>query len=312
MIHADRFATARDGTRIWWRSSGTGAPAVVLTDGIACAGFIWKYLEPALARTRRVVRWNYRGHGRSESPREPERVSLHDCVEDLLAVLDDAGERRAVLAGHSMGVQVVLEVHRRAPERVAGLLLVCGSAGRPLDTFHDSRLLARAFPAGRRLVEAFPGLARFAFRSLVPSEAVYQIARAFEVNHRLVRREDLFPYLEEVAAVDPAVFVRMLATATVHDAHDHLPEVDVPTLVVAGERDTWTPLWLSVRMHAAIPGSEMLALPAGTHVGPIEHPDLVCLRVEKFLRDHFGEGGAAEAAEAAARPRGQAPASKVA
>jgi pimeloyl-ACP methyl ester carboxylesterase len=292
MVQADRFATARDGTRIWWRSSGAGSPPVVLTDGIGCAGFIWKHLEPALAPKRRVVRWNYRGHGRSESPLEPERVSLHDCVGDLLAVLDDAGVRRAVLAGHSMGVQVILEAHRRAPERVAGLLLVCGSPGRPLDTFHDSRALARAFPAGRRLVEAFPALARLVFRALVPTELAYQLGSRLEVNRRLVRREDLFPYLREAADVDPELFVRMLATAAMHDAQDHLLRVEVPTLVVAGERDTWTPMWLSVRMHTLVPGSEMVVLPGGTHVGPIEHPALVDRTVDEFLSRRFGRARA--------------------
>jgi pimeloyl-ACP methyl ester carboxylesterase len=285
----DRFATARDGTRIWWRSSGAGEPAVVLTDGIACAGFIWKYLEKALARRRRVIRWHYRGHGRSEAPRDPARVTVADCVDDLLGVLDAAEERRAVLAGHSMGVQVVLEAHRRAPDRVAGLLLLCGGPGRLLDSFHDSPLLGQVFPYAREAVEAFPDLARLLFRKLVPTELAYQIGSALETNRRLVRREDLWPYLEDVAAVDPGLFVRMLASAAAHDASDHLAKVDVPTLILAGEEDTWTPMWLSVRMHAFIPGSEMVVLPGGSHVGPIEHPALVDRSVAAFLDRRFGK-----------------------
>jgi pimeloyl-ACP methyl ester carboxylesterase len=281
----DSCATARDGTRLWWRSSGRGSPAVVLTDGIACSGFVWKYLEPALAAERRVIRWNYRGHGRSEAPRDPRRVAVSDCVDDLLAVLEAARERRAVLAGHSMGVQVCLEAHRAAPERVAGLILVCGSPGRPLHTFHDRPWLERAFPILKELVERFPGAARIVFEKVVPTEIVYQIGSALEVNRSLVRRADLFPYLEQVSRLDPVFFARMLESAARQDATDHLPEVNVPTLVVAGERDTWTPMWLSKRMHASIRGSEMLALPGGTHVGPIEHPELVALRIGKFLRE---------------------------
>ena len=283
-------ALASDGTRLWWRASGAGSPAVALTDGIACAGFVWKHLEPALARWWRVIRWNYRGHGRSDPPRDPSRVAVEDHARDLLAVLDAAGERRAVLAGHSMGVQVVLEAHRQAPERVAGLLLVCGSPGRVLDTFHDSTLLRRAFPYARALVEAFPEAARWVFRRLVPTELAYQLGSRLETNHRLVRREDLFPYLDEVSAMDPALFVRMLDAASRHDAEAHLPRVDVPTLVVAGERDTWTPFWLSQRMAAAIPGAELLVLRGGSHVGPLEHPELLALRVESFLRRRLPPG----------------------
>ena len=54
MIVGESFAAAADGTRIWWRTAGEGAPAVVLVDGIACAGYIWRYLFPALAARRRI------------------------------------------------------------------------------------------------------------------------------------------------------------------------------------------------------------------------------------------------------------------
>ncbi|HSN92251.1 MAG TPA: alpha/beta hydrolase [Anaeromyxobacteraceae bacterium] len=304
MERTEHFAAGRDGTRIAWSDVGRGDPPVVLSDGIGCAGFVWRHLEPELARTHRVVHWNYRGHGRSELPRDPERVGVGDCVDDLWAVLDAAGIERAILAGHSMGVQVCLEAHRRAPRRVMGLLLVCGSYGRPIDTFHDSPALKIALPLARAAVERWPGLARIFFRTVVPTELGVQYALTFEVDRRFVPREDVERYLADLAAIDPLLFVRMLSAASGHDAHDHLSRVDVPTLVVAGEKDTFTPMWLSVRRHAAIPGSELLVLPGGTHVGPLEHPELVGLGVQKFLRDHFGEDAPADAAPPARAARG--------
>ncbi|MCM2334688.1 MAG: alpha/beta hydrolase, partial [Anaeromyxobacteraceae bacterium] len=297
MQRAEHYATARDGTRIHWTSAGSGpGPAVVLCDGLGCAGYIWRFLHPELARAHRVIHWNYRGHGRSERPTDPERVSIVECVDDLLTVLDDAGERAAVLLGHSMGVQVALEAHRRAPDRVAGLVLLCGAPGKPLDTFHDAPLLAAAFPYAREAVERFPAVARLLFRSVIPTDLTLKFAMAFEANSRQVAREDLARYLADLADVDSALFVRLAGSAGQHDASDHLPRVAVPTLIIAGEKDTFTPMWLSVKMHAAIPGSELLVLPGGTHVGPLEHPELCALRVEKFFRDHFPEPAAGEPA----------------
>jgi pimeloyl-ACP methyl ester carboxylesterase len=286
---SEHYATAADGTRLHWTSTGQGpGPAVVLTDGIGCAGYIWRFLGPELARSHRVIHWNYRGHGQSERPVDPERVSVGECVDDLLCVLDASGERSAVLIGHSMGVQVALEAHRRAPDRVDGLVLMCGSPGHPLDTFHDVPVLSSAFPYARQAVERFPGVARLLFRALVPTSASLKLAMRFEVNSKLVAREDLIRYLDDLADVDPALFTRLLASAAVHDASDHLPRIAAPTLIIAGEHDSFTPMWLSVKMHAGIPGSELLVLPGGTHVGPLEHPELCALRVEKFFRDHFG------------------------
>jgi pimeloyl-ACP methyl ester carboxylesterase len=136
-------------------------------------------------------------------------------------------------------------------------------------------------------------VARLLFRSMVPTAASLRLAMTFEVNSRLVAREDLVRYLDDLADVDAALFVRLLASAAVHDASDHLPRIAAPTLIIAGEEDSFTPMWLSVKMHAAIPASELLVLPGGTHVGPLEHPELCALRLEKFLRDHFGTTPAA-------------------
>jgi pimeloyl-ACP methyl ester carboxylesterase len=303
-----RFVVASDGTRIAWSGTGAGSPAVLLTDGIGCAGFIWRRLAPALAGRRRVLHWNYRGHGASEVPRDPERSTIADCVSDLLAVMDAAGEERAVLAGHSMGVQVVLEAHRRAPERVAALLLLCGAPGRILDTFHDTHVLRTVLPWVRAVIDRWPELARTAFRTLVTADVVTDYALAFEVNRALVHRDDLVPYFRDLSRVDPALFVRLLASASEHDATDHLPAVRVPTLIVAGVHDGFTPMRLSVNMHETIPGSELLVLPGGTHVGPLEHPELVEERVSAFLEEHVpARSPAPRRTRAGRKSRGAAP-----
>jgi pimeloyl-ACP methyl ester carboxylesterase len=279
----ESFAIAADGTRLWWRAAGQGSPAVVLQDGISCSGWIWRHLFPALAEHRRVVHWNYRGHGRSEVPRDERRVTLHDCVDDLFTVLRAAGEPSAVLVAHSMGVQVCLEAYRRHPERVAAMALLCGVPGRLLDHFHGSRLLSGAFPYLKELVLRAPRAAAICYRATLASELAVQYGLRCEVNRQLLPREDLERYLSAAAEVDVRVFARMLASAADHDASDVLPRLAVPVLVVAGDHDTWTPFSLSIAMRDAIPGSELLVLPAGTHAGPLEHPELVALRLEKFL-----------------------------
>jgi len=303
MRRTRRHAVAPDRTRIAWSSAGAGSPAVLLTDGIGCAGYIWRRLAPALAKDRRVLHWNYRGHGDSEPPRDPANASIAACVDDLFAVLDAAGEERAVLAGHSMGVQVVLEAHRRAPGRVAGLLLLCGAPGRLLDTFHDTTVLRTVLPWARKVLDRWPVAARTAFRALVTADVAVDYALAFEVNRALLRRDDLLPYFADLSRVDPGLFVQLLASAGEHDATPHLPHVTVPTLVVAGARDSFTPMHLSVAMHEAIPGSELLVLPGGTHVAPLEHPELVEERVRAFLAAHAPAAKPARPRRSRAAPR---------
>lgn len=78
-------AVSFDGTGLAWRSDGpdTGGATVVLCNGIACSDAYWQALVPLLADDRRVVRWDYRGHGRSESPADPRQAGIDAVVRDL-------------------------------------------------------------------------------------------------------------------------------------------------------------------------------------------------------------------------------------
>ncbi len=277
------YAQGKDGTRIYWSRTGQGAPALVCCDGIGCDGFAWKYLARDFSPRHRVVRWHYRGHGRSGLPADRTRVKFDDLCDDLSAVLDATGTRDAVLLGHSMGVQVALEYHRRHPERVLGMVLICGSHGLPLDTFHDSKMLKTVFPALLGAAENWPEATDFLWRLVVGGEWAYQLATHLEVNGKVVRREDFAPYFTHLSRMDPRLFLGMLKHASEHSAFDHLAAVDVPALIVAGTHDTFTPYWLSEEMHDRIPDAEMLTIPGGTHIAPLEQPELLTLRLEKWL-----------------------------
>lgn len=280
------FVEGKDGTRIFWYLVGEGAPGsptLVCNDGIGCDGFAWKYVVRDFAPTHRILRWHYRGHGRSGIPEDRSKVGFDDLAGDLETILAHLGIREAIFLGHSMGVQMALEYHRRHPEQVLGMVLICGSHGLPLDTFHDSKALKIMFPSLLAAAERWPEAINLIWKFGASGELAYQIATHLEVNGRLVHREDFMPYFKHLSAMDPRLFLGMLRHASEHTAFDHLPDIRVPTLIIAGTHDTFTPYWLSEEMHDRIPGAEMLTVPGGTHVAPIEHPELIALRLEKFF-----------------------------
>lgn len=281
-----------DATPLYYEISGreTGdnnethdAVPIVLCDGIGCDGFIWKYLEPLLGQDRRVLRWHYRGHGRSRKPKNPGQVSIETLSDDLASVLDDAGIEEAVVAGHSMGVQVALEFQRRHRYRNKGLVLVCGAHSEPLQTFKGSDLLELVLPALRKTVGAAPGLFSSIGRAVLTRNWVYRVAAKFEIQEELLSRQDFMPYMKGLAQMDPTLFLAMLAEAAQHSTREFLGEIRVPTLVIAGERDTFTPPDLSREMATLIPGAELCIVHDGTHSTPLEHRDLVGSVTADFL-----------------------------
>lgn len=279
------FLTAADGTAIWYGTTGTGPP-LVLCDGFACDGFIWPYVIDHFHEEFTIVRWHYRGHGRSATPEDLHRLTIEDLCADLLAVLDALELDQAILAGHSMGVQVILQAFGLFPERVRALIPVCGTFERPLDTFRDSDLLARALPYMEHAAEIAPQVLQRLWETMLPSRASYVFSHLAELNPRLVHGEDFRPYLEHAGRMDLRVYLGMLHHLAQHSTAELLPTIDIPTLIIAAEHDSFTPLYRSEEMQQRIPGSDLVILPGASHAGPIELPDTVNGAIEKFALKH--------------------------
>ncbi len=285
----ESVAQGVDGTRLYVRrrpaAAGADGPLVLLCDGIVCDGFIWKYLWDDLPLSGPVAHWNYRGHGRSASPADPDRIQVVDFAADLDAVRRHLGDPPVVLVGHSFGVQVVLEAYRLRPDRVAGLVLCCGAPGKVTETFKGTNVLAQVLPKLIAWVGQHEAVVRALWSRMPPDLSIKLAYLMREVDVENMRPEDLRPYVEHIASVDPCFFFRTLKAAGEHSAEDLLPQIEVPVLVIAAERDTFTPPELAKRMADAMPRGELLILERGSHAALIEQPDLVRVRIAQFLRD---------------------------
>jgi len=299
---SESFARGADGTRLYFHrqvrraeplrapaddSSGTSSRlTALLCDGLACDGFIWKYLWDELAETLDVAHSHYRGHGRSGLPVDTEQIGVHALAEDVDAVRRELGDPPVVLIGHSIGTQVALEAYRRRPEGVAALVLLCGSFGRVTYTFKGSEMLASVLPNLIEFATMHPIAARAIWSSVPPKIAIAVARLTGDINLANVRMEDVEPYFRHVSIVDFELFLRMLRAAGEHSAEDSLSQVRVPVLVIAGGKDSFTPAAVSEVMAQAIPGAELEVIGSGTHLAPLEHHREISARIAAFLAEH--------------------------
>jgi pimeloyl-ACP methyl ester carboxylesterase len=299
----ESFAYAADGTRLYVREctsvvndgraeahpgggSGTGASGeltAILSDGICCDGYIWKYLWDDLSELIRLCHWNYRGHGRSAPPNDPSRIDIPTHADDLGHVRRHIGDGPVILVGHSMGCLVALEAYHQRPENVRGLVLLCGSAGNLTQTFHGNDWLARVVPRLIRFAEARPGLSRGLWSRLPVKAALSLAFAAGEVDKTSLNPHDLLPYFEHAADMDFLLFLRMLEATGGYSADPFLATVDLPALVLAGDADKFTPHHLAEAMAKALPRAELVTLPGATHVAPLEQRELVKEHITRFL-----------------------------
>ena len=278
---------SRDGTSLWHGWNHLDTCPLVLCDGIGCDGFAWPYLMDHFADRCALFRWHYRGHGYSQRPACDDALSLDHFSHDLNDLLQARGISRAVLLGHSFGVQVILNYYHLYPDTVAALIPISGAFEYPLDTFHGTHLYRLIFQMMIDWVKGAPDTIGPLWRKITPSPLTWLYAQVAEVDPKRVHRVDFQPYLEHLAHVEPDLFFRVLEQAAQHSARAWLPEIDIPTLIVTGTEDRFTPARCSQEMHQLIPDSHYLCIEGATHALPIEHPDTLNAAIESFLRAHL-------------------------
>lgn len=124
-----------DGARIHYVSYGKGHEALVLIHGWTCNLDFWRAQVPDFEKRSRVIAIDLPGHGQSDKPQVAYTMEFFARAVD--AVLRDAGVKRAVLVGHSMGTPVARQFYRKYPDKTLGIVIVDGA----LRPFGDKKMM---------------------------------------------------------------------------------------------------------------------------------------------------------------------------
>jgi pimeloyl-ACP methyl ester carboxylesterase len=246
----------RHGIAIHYNVSGSGAGApLLLTHGFSATAAMFSSTVASLSTTRRCIVWDVRGHGRTDYPTDPSAYTVELVTGDMMAILDASEIDRAVLLGHSMGGYLSLEMQRRHPDRVSALVLVgTGPGYRNVESRARWNALCERYAVDLE-TKGFDGL---------PGDADEVRADA----HRGV--SGLILAARGILAQRDAGVINAL------------PEVDVPTLIVVGERDT--PFRSgSTYMADKIPGARLVVIPGAGHAPMLTHPDQFIPTITEFL-----------------------------
>jgi pimeloyl-ACP methyl ester carboxylesterase len=286
-----RIAYASDGEPLAYRIHGApGRTPIVTLHGLVSSTSHWSFFTPHYARTRPVVSWEYRGHGGRPAPRDPASVTIPQFAEDAHAVMRAAELPPSMIAGLSFGVQVALELWRTHRESVRALVLICGTAGHPLDRVSSSPLLRRLaadFVRGLASHRTFADPLLSLLRSRTGTRLACEIAYLTGGAHRdACPGEVLEQLFGHVGGLEPAVLGAITASYLEHSAWDVLPTIDVPTLIIAGDKDRLTPVETARRMHETVRGSELVVFAGHTHLVQVEKPSEVHAAIDEFLQRH--------------------------
>ena len=241
------MATARvNGIEIDYEDGGQG-PAVLLSHGYSATGRMWAPQRPALTPHYRLITWDMRGHGQTESPADPTRYSEALTVEDMRGLLAHLKIARAVIGGLSLGGYMSLAFHRRYPEMVRALV-ICDSGPGYRNAEARAAWNARAHERAADLEAR--GLDALASSSREMQEAMR--------HHR--------------SAQGLAHAARGMLAQEGGSVIESLPDIRVPTLVILGDRDT--PFIAPCEyMAKKIPGARLEVIKDAGHSSNLDQPD---------------------------------------
>ncbi len=258
------------------------APTVVLVHGWTCSIPFWAPVIDELRHDLRVVAYDLRGHGASDSPGQGQH-SVQDLVDDLTTVLDatlPAGET-AVLVGHSMGGMTVMAsaLRQSTVNRTRAALLA--STG-----FTDLTATARIFPFAQRASRLRTRATHQTLTSRLPLGPVTPLSRSMLKYSTLGPQasKQLAAYnasiIQACARRERAAWGRVLHRLELADAVRCL---DVPTHVLVGTADRLTPPVHAHQIVESLPRCEGLTeLPGIGHMTPLEAPEVVASLTRKL------------------------------
>nr|WP_312892783.1 alpha/beta fold hydrolase [Allostreptomyces psammosilenae] len=251
---------------------GEGVP-LVLIHGHPFDRSMWgPQVAEFAAAGRRVITPDLRGYGASEVV--PGVTPLAAFAGDVAALLDHLGVGEAVVGGLSMGGQIVMEFHRRFPERVRGLLLA------------DTSPVAETAEGRRWRHEMADRLVREGLRGYA-EEVLPRMVAPYNIEALPAVAEHVLAMMCSTPAQGAAAALRGRAERP--DYTDSLTGVSVPTLIAVGRDDEFTPVADAELMHRLIPGSTLTVIPGAAHMPNLERPAEFNQALRALLKEVDGE-----------------------
>jgi len=262
--------------------TGDGPP-LLMVAGVGGGNAVFARQIDHLSGRTRVVTWDLRGLQLDDAG--PAR-RLADHAEDALAILESLGALRVPILAWSTGVPIALELLRRAPERVSSLVLISGVAGRPFPLRLSRPSLAALVPLVARAITRLPSFGTRLAKRAVQWPETMSWAKRLSVIGATFDEEIYADAVQYLAGLDLQRVAWLLQEVSEHDARRLLRMIDVPTLLIAGERDAFVPPRVAQHVAERIRGAEVCTVPGGTHYALAEQPEVVNLRLDKFFAEH--------------------------
>lgn len=259
-----------NGIELNYEVEGQGTP-IILVHGHPFNHTMWLPQIAAFSKDYQVIAPDLRGYGKS-TLHDAANTKFEDYATDVLKLADHLGVDRFHLGGLSMGGQIIMEIYRQAPRRVKSLLLADTFAG--LDTMEAKQ--ARNESASQMENE---GMDKYA------NESIYKMIKS---DHVETMPDVAAHVLSMMKATSPkaAATAMRARSGRIDYLNEVLPNIKVPTLILVGRQDEFTPVAKAEEMQQKLQNCELVIIEDAGHMPNLEHPNEFNQMVLDFLKNN--------------------------
>ena len=256
-----------NGLKTFYESKGKGRP-LILIHGATGSSLYWGIQLSKLSKKLRVIALDLPGHGKTE--RLKEKATIERYADHIADFLKQIKLSHAIIAGHSMGGLVVLQLALKCPELFEKLVIVDSTAHFP-EPNEDSKQS-----------DTMKNLDNV-YRNQPPEELAKSIITGLFSKKTLEKGiSPLAKYLPTESVYDPSIWVMDFEAGKGVDLREKVKDIHIPTLIIAGA-DSVVPNSESRFIHENIKGSVLEVIPDAGHMLMLEKPDEFNKAILRFI-----------------------------
>lgn len=265
-------------------------PVLVFNYGLVCSNHHWLYQAEYLDRLGvQMVAHDYRGHFQSTGAQDVKKITFQQIATDIKGLCDFLGIKKSVMLGHSMGVNICLQLKKDYPDLVSGMVLISGTFMAVKDIMFDTNAMEFVTPIVHAAMDKYPEAIKKVWASSGLNPAVRNFIHITGFNRQKVSKEFIEIYLNRVGQLGVEIFLQLFGEMAKQNIMGHIEKMDCPVLVIGGYKDNVIPNHLQRQLAMILPKAETYFLKDGSHVPQADFPDLINERLNLFLDQHSNQ-----------------------
>lgn len=257
---------------------------IIFNYGLVCSNFHWgKQIEFFESLGYHILTYDYRGHYQSSGIENIHNITFSRIAKDLKQITDKLELDSYTLIGHSMGVNVCLEFAKLFPEKILKMILISGTLIPVHNIMMDSHITGPIKPYLTKILDYFPREFQAFWKYGGWSPVIKKMVQMGGFNPEQTGLDFVETYLSKLGHLGPELFFQLLNQMHEHDILAFIDRINIPTLVVGGNRDKVIPNFSQRLLHENLKGSELYIIHKGSHVPQVDFPNLINERMSYFI-----------------------------